>query len=455
MRYDLADFARFCLKLRREDGTPLRLEALQKRLLRGYFAGTRETVVVLPTGNGKTTLLAALAVYHMLRVPNAQRVVGAARVDAAATRCKQARLLIWASEVADLLDVKNGIHAIYHKGAGPNRRAPGEIRVIASEVNKQEGAIPTLVLVDELHAHRDMAMYEMLRDKLWKRGGETGCGRMVAISTAGFTFASPLYTLRQVVGRMATYVRKGLYNTATGPGFIWHEYALDPEDDRENLTLVAKVNPASWVTRKALAQRKSSPTMSRGEWARSACNVWTAGREQPIEPEEWDGLRVDIGQLSAEDVVVLAPSVGANAAIGIAAMRPDGRYAVSALVLEPDDSSILVRTEDAVMELCERYQVVGVHHPVGVFLRSADILTARGVPMYEAPHSPSRLTAASGTFNRLLRGGLLLHDGDPLLRQHVLSATTKSSEQGERYEISDRARALVAVAFAVHAASAQ
>ena len=454
MTYSLADFARFCRGLKTEAGKPLILRDFQRRLVTPYFRNIRETLIVLPTGNGKTTLLAALAVYHILRVPNAQVLIVASAADQAATLFKQCRLLIQDSPYAELLDVKNGIRAIYHKGTPSNRRA-GEIRVIASEVGKQEGAIPTLVLVDELHAHSDLAMYEMLRDKLWKRGSEPGCGRMVAISTAGFTFESPLYELREKVILLPSYKRKGPMCQAIGPGFVWFEYALGPDQDRENLSLVAKVNPAPWVTHKALADRKASPTMSPGEWARSACNVWTAGAEQPIKPEEWDRLKVDIGQVEDGEDVVLVPSVGHNAAVAICALRPEGRVAVRVEVIEADESvSMLVKTEDLLLELCERYNAI-VHHPLGAFIRSADLLADQGLEMVEAPHSVVRLAAASGTFNRMLRAGLLMHDGDPTLRSHVLSATLKTNEAGERYEISDRARGLIALVMGVHAATGE
>jgi Terminase large subunit, ATPase domain len=385
----------------------------------------------------------------MLRVPNAQVLIVASATDQAATLFKQCRTLIYDSPYADLLDVKNGIYAIYHKGT-PSTRKPGEIRVIASEVGRQEGAIPTLVLVDELHAHRDLAMYEMLRDKLWKRGSETGAGRMVAISTAGFSFSSPLYKLREKVVDLPSYRRRGPLCTAKGPGFSWCEYSLDPDQDRENLSLVWKVNPAPWVTKVALKARRSSPTMSPGEWARSACNVWTAGSEQPIKPEEWDRLRVDIGQIEPGERVVLVPSVGHNAAIALVASRPDGRVACKVEILDPiDGTSILARTEDRILELCREFNA-DIHAPGVGFLRSRELLIERRLEVVDAPQSAAGLAAATGTFNRMLRGGLLMHDGDPVLRTHALSATMKTNEAGERYEVTDRARGLIALVMAVH-----
>jgi hypothetical protein len=43
-----------------------------------------------------------------------------------------------------------------------------------------------------------------------------------------------------------------------------------------------------------------------------------------------------------------------------------------------------------------------------------------------------------------------MNDGDPVLRSHALSATMKTNEAGERYEITDRSRGLIALVMAVH-----
>lgn len=455
MTYSLTDFVRFCRNLRTESGTPLKIGVFQKLLLRDYFSGVRETVIVLPTGNGKTTLLAALALYHMLRVPNASVLIVAAAAEQASQMFKQARTLIIDSPYADLLDVKSGMYRIYHKGNGPNRRPPGEIRVIASEVGKQEGAIPTLVLVDELHAHADMRMYEMLRDKLWKRRKEPGCGRMITISTAGYSFTSPLFELKEQVEAMDSFAREDVYNHATGPGFVWHEFALNPDEDREDFDRVARVNPASWLTAAVLAERRSSPTMSPGEWARSACNVWTAGAEPEILPGDWDPLFAEIGGIEDGDPVVLAPSVGHNAVVGIASMRPDEKVAIRAEHLEAvPGTSIWERAEDLILELCGRYDVEQVLDPGYGMVRSMEIVRAQGVPVVPHAYSTPRQIAASGTFDRFLRSRNLIHDGDRETRKHVLAAVKTSGVHGEHYIADDATRSIIALAMAVHAVSA-
>jgi phage terminase large subunit-like protein len=453
MTYSLRDFVRFCSKLRTENGKPLRLQPFQKRLLRGYFDGIRETVIVLPTGNGKTTLLAALAVYHMLRVPNASVIIVAAAMEQASQMFKQARTLLADSPYADLLAVQAGTYRIFHAGT-PRDRVPGEIRVIASEVSKQEGAIPTLVLMDELHAHPDFRMYEMLRDKLWKRHLEIGCGRMITISTAGFSFESPLYKLKERVETLPSFGRAGVYNHATAPGFEWHEYALGPDADLEDFDVVWKVNPAPWVTKASLRQRWLTPTMSIGEWARSACNVWTAGAEPEILPKDWDPLRADIGAIVDGDQVVLAPSVGRNAVIGIASMRPDDKVAVRAEHVQANGRSIHEQTEDAIVALCDRYDVEQVLDPGYGMQRSMELVEARGVPVVPQAYSTPRQIAATAAFDRYLKGRNLIHDGDPQTRAQILSAIKKPGTNGEHYVASDESRAITAISMAVFAVTA-
>ena len=433
----------------------LTVHPFQAYLLGFYFAGVTELVILIPKKNGKTTLLAALALYHLLMVPHAEAVIGASSRDQAALLHRQAMMLIEKAGLerralpgdrreptryAGVFEVREGMHVI--------RFESGRLRVMPHEVRTADGVIPTLALVDELHRHPTGELYRVYRN------GLLAGAQMVTISTAGASLDSPLGRLlekartydTQRAGHRRTY-------TSRSGGFVLVEYALDPEDDLDDLRLVWEVNPAPWLTRSVLRERHpdNSPMESRGSWARLTCNVWTEGDEPAIVAEEWDRARVDIGNIEQGESVILVPSVGHNAAVAIVASRPGGRVACRVEVLQArDDSSILVRTEALIGELCRTYRVRDVHHPLGAFVRSAELLEADGVPMAQAPHSPTALAAASGTFNRLLRGGLLMHDGDPVLRTHVLAARLKTNEAGERYEVTDRSRGLIALVMAVH-----
>lgn len=309
--------------------------------------------------------------------------------------------------------------------------------------------MPTLALLEELHRHRTLRLYRTWRGKIEKRGGQ-----IMAISTAG----EPGGEFEDVRTRMradatSTNGRGGFRRSAT-TDYVLHEYSVPENKDPDVMRDVKLANPLRSISVASLNRKYNSPSMTPGHWRRFVCGLPAGLDDQAISAEDWDRLRVDIGALEDGEQVVLAPSVGHNAAIAVAAGRPDGRVAVRVEVIDPDEGSVLVRTEERISALAERYEVTGVYHPLGAFMRSADLLASKGLPMIQAPHSPVALAAASGTFDRLLRSGGIMHDGDPVFRAHALQATRKTSETGERYEITDRSRALIAAVFAAHATTA-
>jgi hypothetical protein len=341
-----------------------------------------------------------------------------------------------------VFEVRDGMYVI--------RFERGRIRVISHEARTGDGVIPTLALVDELHRHPSGELYGLFRDGIDARDGQ-----MITISTAGAAMDSPLGRLLESARELPGKVVRRRHTYQDGDGFAVLEWALHPDDDPDDIRQVKWVNPAPWHTPEKLKRRHDSPSTSRGQWLRFACGIWTEGDEPSITGAEWDQLRADIGAVRPGEWVTIAPSVGHNAAIGIAARREDGRVAVRAEVLEPREGfSLLGDVEQRCLELADRYRVEQVASPAGGFTRSGDILRAAGLPVVDAPLSTPRLIAATSEFDRLRRARMLSHDGDPELRAHVLAGSLRSTEQGERYMISDRARGLIAVLMATYAATA-
>lgn len=442
---DSADFARFVGELRVEDGSSMLLHEFQRLLLADYFGDARETVIILPKKNGKSTLIAALILYHLIVTPNAECVVVAAAREQAEIILRQARMFVRNSRPLQRFVAirQRSILSLVDEG---------RIRVLASDEDTADGTIPTLAIVDELHRHKTSALYGVLRDGLGPRNG-----RMITISTAGATFDSPLGFIREAAHAWPTFRREGAHNWAWDPAarLAFHEWCLLPGDDVEDMETVKMANPAPWHTIENLKERRSSETMTKGQWLRFACGIWTEGEDPAITQDEWDRLYSDIGQIKEGDEVILAPSVGHDGAIGIAALRDDGRVAIRAEILEAGEGhSVFEDVEDRLVRLCNSYRVLEVHHPLGPFIRSSELLMIQGVPMVAAPHSPARLAVATGSFDRLRLSGKLIHDGNPALRRHALAAQVKVTEQGERYVVGERSRALIAVVMAVHAASA-
>lgn len=276
----LDGFAVFCREaLTLEDGSPLDLHDYQRKMLGDLFDGCRETLVLVSKKNGKSTLLGALALYHLCTTPDAECVIAAASRDQAQIMLRQAQGFIRRSAwLQERLQVKQR-EILYKADAG-------RIRVMASDVDTADGVIPTLALVDELHRHKSSDLYGVFRDGLGPRDG-----RMVTISTAGDDEDSPLGRLRANAHAIKNTVVDGGYRYARSEGFALHEWALDPDQDRDDMQLVKSVNPAPWQTIESLAERRFSPSMTDWQWARFACGVWGLGAAPAFDVDRWRALK--------------------------------------------------------------------------------------------------------------------------------------------------------------------
>lgn len=290
---ELDAFVQFCKgALTVNEGGPLVVEAFQRQMLGDYFAGRRSTVILISKKNGKTSLLGALALYHLLTTPDAECVIAAASRDQAGIMLRQIQGFIRRSpELSRRLNVTKRV--IEYGALG------GQIRILASDVDTVDGAIPTLVLIDELHRHKNPDVYGVLRDGLGPRGG-----RMVTISTAGDDETSALGQLRTKAYAAPGMVREGAYRYVKTDDFALHEWALDPEDDRENLELVKTANPASWQSIPELKRRHDDPSMMPWQWARFACGIWMAGEESAISEKEWRACASESAEIPPNTVGV-------------------------------------------------------------------------------------------------------------------------------------------------------
>ncbi len=150
---DVDRFARFFAMLGYE------LEPFQREIVAECFSPRRETLVLIPRANGKSTLLAGLAVWELLKRPNAQIVVGAASREQASVLFDIAREMAAHPEVAPLVEITRR----------EIRTQAGWLKVIAADGPRQHGLIVDLAIVDELHAHRHDELYIALRTALQKR----------------------------------------------------------------------------------------------------------------------------------------------------------------------------------------------------------------------------------------------------------------------------------------------
>jgi phage terminase large subunit-like protein len=274
----LDSFARFCRRLPLEQGGYLELEPFQRGMLADYFAGCRETLVILSKKNGKTTLLAALSLYHLIATDDAECVIGATSREQASVLYRQATGFVERSAgLRERLAVKDGYREIR------SRVDRGRIRVLAADADTADGVIPTLALVDELHRAKSSDLYGVFRDGLGPRDGQ-----MFTITTVGAHESSPLGLMRATARKLPSKrTGKHFYARAEDGSFAIHEWALEPGEDTNDLELVKLVNPLSSVTIEKLRERRDSPSTLPAQWLRFACGIWVAGEDFWIKPEDW------------------------------------------------------------------------------------------------------------------------------------------------------------------------
>ena len=407
------------------------LEPFQRRMLSDYFAGATETLILLSKKNGKTTLFAALALFHLMRTPDAECVIGATSRDQAGIMFDQAAGFVRRSEaLRKHVIVKAGYREIR------SRHHAGRVRVLAADVDTADGVIPTLALVDELGRHRSAGLYGIFRDGLGPRGGQ-----MVAISVAGDHESSPLGLMRAAARNLPVQRRRGkhLYAASTDGSFVLHEWSLDPDDDVDDVRTVKKANPASWQTLDELQRRHDSPSMLSWQWARFACGIWTGAEAFWLSADDWRACELT-GETIEDGELVTIGFDGSRLgdATAIVACRVSDGLLSPVRVWEPPLNARVEwevpagEVDAAIADAMERYAVVRGYFDPPLWQTEIDGWAReygdRAVMRY--PTNRSRMQGATERFRTDLVAGKLVHDGDDVLSRHVLNAQIREARGG-------------------------
>lgn len=168
-------------------GHAFTLDPWQERIVRRIYGprhpdGSRivkTVLLLLPRGNRKTSLAAALALLHTI---GPERVPGGEVISAAADR-KQARLAY--AEALGIVRADNRIERAVSLQDYRNRLtypATGSFyEAISADAGTQHGRTPSFVLADELHAWPKRDLWDVLRSGLPKTKGSL----LVVATTAG------------------------------------------------------------------------------------------------------------------------------------------------------------------------------------------------------------------------------------------------------------------------------
>jgi phage terminase large subunit-like protein len=426
---DLERFARFCSRF-----AGLELEDFQHEIVRHHWR-YRETLALLPRGNGKTSLAAALAVFHLLTTRRPAVYIGAASRDQARIGFEAAR---------DIVRSSSALERHFAVRFRELRARGGHLRVLSSDGPRAHGLQPTLAIVDELHAHRDPELYVAMRTALGKVPGS----RLLTISTAGHDVESVLGRLRARALALEDKRTAGPLTTAIDRrgSFALLEWACAEDADLSDPKTAKTANPASWVTEEWLAEQIHAPGVHPLEFARYHANVWTAVEAAWLPHGAWQALHGPAELDDGETLWIGVDIGGERSGTAVATVSEDGR--VRASVWQGDNA--VLEAADHLRGLRQRYRLAGVAFDPWRFQTEAQRLQAEGLPMVKMPQSAEAMTLASERLYASIVQGELSHDGDPVLARHIAGATAKSTPRGWRLVRSKRSEQIdAAIALAM------
>lgn len=197
-----------------------------------------------------------------------------------------------------------------------------------------------------------------------------------------------------------------------------------------------RANPALFVTVDQLRQRRGSASMHERDWLRYACNRWVNFTDPWLPAGAWEACANPDAVIPAGADVVVGVDIGLKqdrSAVAVACATP-GATVVAARVFDPPPSGALDLSlvEQAIRDFADRYHVTAVAYDRWAFERSAQQLQDEGLPMVEFPMTNLRTVPASNRLYEAVMARRVLHDGDPVLAQHVANGVTRDTDRGWR-----------------------
>ncbi|BBZ04886.1 hypothetical protein MCHIJ_43230 [Mycolicibacterium chitae] len=431
-----ARFAKFCetyIKVPKGTGarSPLRLRSWQRDLVGSVLDADprpRTAGWMLPRGQGKSSLTAALGVYELFEGGEGATVcVVAVDERQAGIVFNIARRMVELDE-----DLSSRCQVFKERLYIPN--TDSTFHCLPAEPKRLEGLDYTLAILDEAGvANRDS--YEVLTLAQGKREIST----LVCIGTPGPNLDD------QVLLDLRSHAADNPEDTS----LVWREYSAagfeDHPPDCSHCWELA--NPAldDYLHRDAL--HALLPPKTREATFRRArlCQLPIDNDGAFLPPGVWDSLSTNEPVPVGVDVVLALDGSynGDTTALLVATVSPEPHFDVVRVWDPKGDTDYRVpvaEVEQTIRESCKRWRVQEICADPFRFTRTLQALEAERLPIVEFPHSPSRLTAATTDLYKACVNGALTHSGHPTLAAHVAAAVIREDPRGMRLDKASRSR---------------
>jgi phage terminase large subunit-like protein len=317
----------------------------------------------------------------------------------------------------------------------------GSIQPINAKSSSQDGLNPHLTVVDELHAHKDRSLFDVLRSATGARKNPLGW----YVTTAGYNTQGVCYEQRDYLCK----ILQGVIVDDTYAGVI---FTLDEGDDPYNEAVWPKANPNLRVSvdigkmRSYAKQAQNSP-MSAGEFKTKRLNVWQNAHSAWLSMEQWQACgdaTLKIEDFAGEQGWIGVDLADTNdVAARLVVFRRDGMFHAFAKFFLPEllvekcahrttshykkwaDDGVITTTEgdfidhnvieQDIRDLCDNHQIekIRIEH-YGSAQISANLM-GDGRPVEIIHKKPDSYSDPAKLLEALVEIGKFRHDANPCM----------------------------------------
>lgn len=474
-------------------GQKIRLEPWQIWILTTVF-GWRRTAdggrrfrrvyIEVPRGNGKSSLSSGVALYCLLadKEPGAEVYSFATTRDQAGIVFNDAKRMV--QQTASLRS-HFGVEVLSHALYVPKTNSTFQAK--SADGSTLDGLNTHLAVVDELHAHRTRAVYDVVETSLGKRVNSL----MWVITTAGFDTSGICYEVR-------TMVRNVLNRSVVDESQFGIIYGLDEGDDWKSLAALEKANP-NWgvsvmpevvtsLQKKAIAIPSAAGnfmTKHLDVWCSAASGwmnmpAWNKCAREELRREDFEGepcyIGLDLGSKSdmtakilmfpREDrdgrtyFVTFADFYLPSRAIEASPNSQYRGWVEQGLIRVTEGAMTDFNVvEEDIREDLSRYSVQSIAYDPWQATQLISSLEDSGAPLVECRMTVQQISEPMKTLEALVLDGRIQHDGNPCLTWMMGNVVAKVDAKDnifprkERYE--QKIDGPVAMIIALSAAGAE
>lgn len=476
-----------------KSGKPYQLDRWVERVVRAIYGprhpdGTRivKTVpLLLPRGNRKTTVSAALALLHTF---GPERVPGGEVLSAASDR-KQARLAF-----AEALGIVRATKPLAeratvqdYKNRMVNKKHGSFYEAISCDAGTQHGRTPVFVLADELHAWKKRDLWDVLKSGLVKTPGSL----LVVATTAG-------RGQENVAHDLIDYARKVARGEIDDPATLPVLFEASADEDWRDEAVWHRVNPGLSCNPpypdleglRQLAREAENRPGDREAFRQLNLNVWLDHSADPfVEIAVYDegAAPLDLDEIEGQPCWIgVDASVTTDLTAVVACFRDGDEFTVLPSFFVPADNLRARADRDGVpyprwaderhliptpgnvidyraveahiRDLCSRFDVREIAFDPAYSRQISGPLSDDGFPVVEFRQGWRTMGPAIAELERAIIGRQFRHGGHPVLRWCFENVVVQDDGKGNRSfhkgKSRDRIDGAVATAMAVARAAA-